>query len=84
MSDLSQAPLDGGLSSLSSKARSRREGAPQFAARVHAFVDTWKCLGPRCGKLLRPHESGRFFYCSDECRQASLEATRGRRGTAAP
>ena len=66
---LSEAPKDTGISSLSSAAARRREGALQFAARTHAWIDTWCCLW--CRSDLNPHETGHFFYCSDECRQAS-------------
>ncbi len=74
-------PTDSGLSSLSTSARMRREGALQFAARKHAEIDEWRCLGPGvtqfgCRKKLTPHQSGRFFFCSDECRQAALDLER--------
>jgi len=55
----------------------RREGAQQFAHRLHALIDTWTCLW--CRQKLDPHSSGRFFYCSDVCRQASLEDQKTKR-----
>jgi hypothetical protein len=74
---LEEAPKDGGLSSLSANATRRREGAQQFAHRLHALIDTWTCLW--CRQKLDPHGSGRFFYCSDVCRQASLEDQKTKR-----
>ncbi len=73
---LEQAPKDAGLSSLSSAATRRREGAQQFAHRVRAWVDTWRCLW--CDNDLDPHSSGRFFYCSDTCRQKLLDDQKAR------
>ena len=77
MTWLEQAPQDSGLSSLSAAATRRREGAQQFSHRVHAWIDTWTCLW--CRDKLDPHDSGHFFYCSDTCRQASLEDQKTKR-----
>ena len=66
---LAHAPKDGGLSSLSTAARSRREGSSNFARRIHHWVDTWRCV--KCQKPLDPHNSGRYFYCSDACKAVS-------------
>jgi hypothetical protein len=74
---LDLAPRDGGLSSLSSAATRRREGAQQFSHRLHALIDAWTCLW--CRTKLAPHDSGHFFYCSDACRQASLEDQKAKR-----
>jgi hypothetical protein len=69
---LAEAPKDGGLSSLSTAARQRRERTDQFVRRIAAWVDTWRCV--KCGVMLHPHQNGRRFYCSDRCRDASAPA----------
>lgn len=71
---------DAGISSLSSTARERsRQSAQATAAEIRAEMARARCLGPKCDNLLRPHETGRWFYCSDACREASLVKERGRR-----
>jgi hypothetical protein len=68
---------DGGLSSLGTSARQRRQGAG-WTHTLAAWIDGWTCL--QCRKVLSPRDTGRYFYCSDACRDKSLAAERKKRG----
>lgn len=61
-------------SQLAKFAGTRHESPDAFAARTRAWAMTWRCLGPACDD-----PTPMRMFCSDKCRQASLEFERGKR-----
>lgn len=56
--------LDGRYSTLGK----RRKYDDEFYLNWHDQAEKYRCVMPGCGKLLRPFDTGRFMFCSDECR----------------
>ena len=67
------APMDGGLSSLSTKARQRRQSPEAFAARIKAEIMAEGCIW--CHHTMPP---GRWFWCSEDCRTKAIAEHRKR------